>query len=337
MREKRLYKHFRANMASDEPSNQSKPSGNQPSASTPAISDSVKLAIGEAIAAIETERAKKVDRRIAIFSGIAGTGLFAIIVGFSLFLRDAAESTARKEVQAEVARSDLIRNQTTALEAIINARSKLEGSQHLVAFNLKQSEDFLERAKTVLLDIEKQKKALDQLPDVALAVAKFTEVSGQVESAIRNSPELINLISQRVALPKGIVLAFNTPAATRCPEGWSIVQALTGRIIIGAGVSRDPKISSYQSFKDAGDRAIGGSQTLNLTVEQLPKHSHRFGMQTITDLFRQNNQYPGIVDVGGQFKQGAPGVRSARTDDEGLGADIDIRPPFVPLYYCTNE
>ena len=118
-------------------------------------------------------------------------------------------------------------------------------------------------------------------------------------------------------VPRGTIVMFNGAAA---PAGWAICDGARGetpdlrnRFIVGAG-------ASY------GVGATGGADTVTLTVEQIPSHSHTFHMM--------GNANPGdnwIPSRGSNNPQD-----SGQTRATGGGQAHENRPPYYALTYIMK-
>jgi Phage Tail Collar Domain len=123
--------------------------------------------------------------------------------------------------------------------------------------------------------------------------------------------------SGAVLIPRGTIVMFNGAAA---PAGWAICDGARGetpdlrnRFIVGAG-------ASY------GVGATGGADTVTLTVEQIPSHSHTFHMM--------GNANPGdnwIPSRGSNNPQD-----SGQTRATGGGQAHENRPPYYALTYIMK-
>ena len=125
---------------------------------------------------------------------------------------------------------------------------------------------------------------------------------------------------QRIAagVPSGAVVAFDL--STGCPNGWSPIRDLNGRVIVGAHKDRAAEF---------GYRAIGGAKEHALTVEQMPEHVHRF-----------------FGNVGGehdiQFVSAGKGTTRLKpertwTKSAGKGEPFTNMPPYMALFFCKQD
>lgn len=119
-------------------------------------------------------------------------------------------------------------------------------------------------------------------------------------------------------MPSGVIVMWSG-AANAIPSGWVLCNGSNGtpdlrnRFIVGAG-------SSY------GVGATGGSETVTLTVEQMPNHFHYF----------DNVE---VILCG----PGTQGIRSSRTDyqrptsSSGNSQPHENRPPYYALCFIMKQ
>ena len=126
------------------------------------------------------------------------------------------------------------------------------------------------------------------------------------------------------SLPVGAVVAFNLP--TGCPkdEGWHDFTDGAGRFI--AGMGRHTDIDRYGNPVEALVRGqVGGHRTHELTVSEMPSHSHTYE-------FSSGTSSPAKVDnTPSEF--GAKD-RKPQTGTTGDGAPHNNMPPYIALHYC---
>lgn len=127
-------------------------------------------------------------------------------------------------------------------------------------------------------------------------------------------------IALQLAVPKGAVMAFNLK---ECPKGWTPLETLSGRVIVGAGAG------DGLTQRDLGQK--GGVETVKLAINQLPAHSHRLP----TDGAQPGNNSQSIVNSG-QRDEGISN-RSGRTDRVGNNVAHENMPPFFVLKYCERK
>jgi hypothetical protein len=135
------------------------------------------------------------------------------------------------------------------------------------------------------------------------------------------------------AVPAGAVMAFDLDA---CPSGWSELTAAPGRCIVGADGAH---AASSQ----------GGSDTVTLSVDQMPAHSHG-----VEDMGHVHGS-----PAGGNFVTGGTGFGFANVSQGGAsftlplttassptgikilpaggGKPIAITPPYLALRYCRKN
>lgn len=137
-------------------------------------------------------------------------------------------------------------------------------------------------------------------------------------------------------VPAGAVMAFDLPA---CPSGWAELTAARGRTVIGVttGLTRGTAV---------------GANSVNLTVQQLPAHTHTGttggGNPMTHRIVHQvgtasaNNHAVGWL--GGPYTEatdsqyaGAAHTHDFTTEAAGEGKPVDNRQDSLPLLYCKKN
>lgn len=101
---------------------------------------------------------------------------------------------------------------------------------------------------------------------VAQTVTEFDSTAQEIDDAVAAIPSLTAAIA--AVIPSGLISLWSG-AADKVPAGWLLCDGtngtpdLRGRFVVGAGGSYSP-----------GDK--GGSNTVTLTAEQMPGHTHDF-------------------------------------------------------------
>ena len=135
--------------------------------------------------------------------------------------------------------------------------------------------------------------------------------------------------------PFGAVVAFDLP--TGCPGGWSQMQDLDGRVIVGAQAVRTAAF---------GYRAIGGEEKVTLTVAQMPKHQH-MNSRRYAMLFANGDE---TIDLSSlpvrKIDKQARKYTDMRQSDKneyyntkfmGDGKQHNNMPPYLALYFCKKD
>ncbi len=123
-------------------------------------------------------------------------------------------------------------------------------------------------------------------------------------------------------IPSGAVVAF----ATTCPQaqGWSPYKEAEGRFILGVG--KGP----LENFVGLG--TPGGKEEVELTIEEMPAHSH-----SLTWTMEENPKYP--LNWNGQG--GGPSIPSNVEKFpplmQGYNEPHNNMPPYIPLYFCKKD
>ena len=127
------------------------------------------------------------------------------------------------------------------------------------------------------------------------------------------------IFAERFGIPAGIVVMWSG-AADNIPSGWVLCDGTNGtpdlrnRFIVGAG-------STYAVG------ATGGSDTVKLTVSQMPSHKHTMNAASGTEDPFKSYYVPKGNDMGG-------GTFS--TNAAGSSAAHENRPPYYALCYIMK-
>ena len=135
--------------------------------------------------------------------------------------------------------------------------------------------------------------------------------------------------------PSGAVVAFDLPNS--CPGGWSQMQDLDGRVIVGAQAVRTAAF---------GYRAIGGEEKVTLTVAQMPKHQH-MNSRRYAMLFANGDE---TIDLSSlpvrKIDKQARKYTDMRQSDKneyyntkfmGDGKQHNNMSPYLALYFCKKD
>lgn len=113
----------------------------------------------------------------------------------------------------------------------------------------------------------------------------------------------------------GAVVAFTSGT---CPEGWIQYAPGNGRFLLGAA-----------SAAAIGQQ--GGSDSIRLTVENLPAHQHDTQLGTLGAIW-------GLGEVKGNAIAGssAGSFATALTSPAGMSAPLSILPPYSSVWFCQK-
>jgi hypothetical protein len=128
-------------------------------------------------------------------------------------------------------------------------------------------------------------------------------------------PKLIALLG---GVPPGFVIASDN--SDTCPTGWTEYTAGAGRTIIGAGLGNG--LSKY----DLHDK--GGEETHTLTVEEMPRHTHK-----VTEMIADDN-IDGVDST--TSHSGEHHNESRDTGEAGSGKPHNNMQPYIALTLCKK-
>jgi microcystin-dependent protein len=138
--------------------------------------------------------------------------------------------------------------------------------------------------------------------------------------------------------PPGAVLA----SRRKCPEGWSDVKELAGRVVLGEGAGFG-KNGEPLTPRVAGTSE--GNERIKLTVGNLPSHNHRISTGTNPIGWRDDlagGEIKGGIDSTFMDtdpnirRDGGQGILPSVLENTGNGDAIEIMPPFYVLAYCEK-
>jgi len=127
-----------------------------------------------------------------------------------------------------------------------------------------------------------------------------------------------------VLVPSGAIVAFN---AADCLNGWKKFEDAKDKFIIAAG--------DKKRFNDEG-----GSETIRLTADHLPKHFHKMRIQD--SKVSDPNTSLGLQE-GGKLQNQVMVFQTdpdKTMDTEPVGNDsveIPYLPPYIALTYCKKD
>lgn len=128
-------------------------------------------------------------------------------------------------------------------------------------------------------------------------------------------PKLVSLTG---GVPSNVVVAFDAPG--NCPEGWVEFEDAAGRAIIGSGKGKDLTERDY--------RAKGGEEQHQLTIEEIPAHTHQV-IQMVAD-----NNIDGVDSYTTHSSEHHNEPR--KSEPAGGNQSHNNMPPFIALKYCKK-
>ena len=153
---------------------------------------------------------------------------------------------------------------------------------------------------------------------------------------------------------KGAVIAFDRSEGVSaisngaCPFGWTRFEPASGRMIVGAGRhgnldENGNKLTEHPSFLDdhEKDDAIGGSETHTLTIEEMPKHSHRVATEEGKPItFGGFNYQNGVNELHIWHSRGTKSelyLKAEEIKPDTPTLPHNNMPPYIALYFCKKE
>lgn len=166
------------------------------------------------------------------------------------------------------------------------------------------------------------------LEDRAIKIAQetVTQVNNQgIANKLAEEPGFRQDVADALfASLSNSVIAFDR--AEGCPEGWRDWSKGAGRVIVGVGNGAN------LTPRTLGDS--GGEESHELTVDELPKHSHGIYIKLEADNASGGNNYHRFVGTGNNSQ--ALRDHTNATDNVGEGAGHNNMPPFVALHFCKK-
>ena len=208
------------------------------------------------------------------------------------------------------------------------------------------------RSSTTTVDT--LKATVDALSDRVETLSSTTTVDTLQAMVETIGAELVTLraASREINIPSGMVVAFDIDGI--CPDGWVPFVAAQSRVILGADSGEDfatgfANDANGQPLAKFGYRARGGIARHELTVDQMPAHSH-----TVNDSGHRHRVAGGYSTGGGRRGRGFGGeltngdysvgahYSNVVSSDialapEGGGQPYSTLPPYVALLFCAKE
>lgn len=332
------------------------------------LTEDEKTAIREYIGSLDQAKQEQRTKRLQAIIGATGLTGVVVLAGAAYIvtmLFDAArirvEGQAReaaRQVSSEEIRQNL--EHTENIKILAAALSSLALAHEKSAETIAKSKMALDDAERVLTTNRRLTDAfavlqgdLEKAKPVVEAAKNLSSFSDQLSGALSSNETFIKSVAANSAVPSGAVIAFNVSAPDRdlsraCPKGWALFGPAAGRLVVGAGKADDPLLSSYLSFKDDPSKAIsgfsksiGGGEKIKLAEAQLPKHNVTFPIFRSGEFSMQNSGYGGDrfigLDAMNAVGKASGSLRREASDPIGGGQEIDIRPPYVALYFCVKS
>lgn len=177
--------------------------------------------------------------------------------------------------------------------------------------------------------ISDSERHLSVTSDLDIQSLSATNVQGNNINAVRKIQEAGNTL-----MPRGMIMVWSGPVST-IPAGWALCNGQNGtpnlqdRFISGAG-------SEYRVG------VTGGKNSISLTSDQLPSHTHNVIMHQQSDILNTANsgRCPGRPTWScGSVESHLPNDKyklSLTLSNTGKNAPIDIRPEYFALCYIMK-
>lgn len=158
----------------------------------------------------------------------------------------------------------------------------------------------------------------------------------------KNVYQIIN--SKMDVIPVGTVLLWsgdiqNVPSGYALCDGANGTPDLRGRFVVGQDPrATDPNNQVWDSnYNNQG--AVGGEKDHQLVVNELPPHSHLYGVNNSDETGQGGLQSPALVDAGGAITAGNAGFpldKQVLSQQAGSGAKHNNVPPYYVLAYIIK-
>jgi hypothetical protein len=176
--------------------------------------------------------------------------------------------------------------------------------------------------------------------DATRAFECVSKLSAGLEEALARIASLeadAHKVPEKQLVPKGAVLAFDTPDA--CPEGWSPFVEGQSRFILGASFGLPNDLFRAEALTDRKYRDHDGEEMVTLTEAQMPAHAHKGSTTDATwvrttsgpdaaSFNRENNSGQGV-----EKKNRIPLIIAS----EGSDQPHPNMPPYIALYFCKKD
>ncbi|MCB1018770.1 MAG: hypothetical protein H6509_11580 [Bryobacterales bacterium] len=130
-------------------------------------------------------------------------------------------------------------------------------------------------------------------------------------------------------VPAGAIVGFTS---TNCPAGWEPYEPAKGRVVVGA-LNASNTDETGSTITKWGIEQVGGEQSHQLSLSEMPKHSHL----TVEAGDAINSEFG--VGARGNARHGVkwqnPFERSFTSPVGGAQAHNNM-PPFVALHFCQK-
>jgi hypothetical protein len=309
------------------------------------LTDAEKFAIREYISTLESEREDKRRGRFQLWLaaiGLTGAGLLSgIWVGTDYLVKSSVNSEIERNQYIQTIQTKL----NDSVDNLINARTKHADAQALSSVTLKEAERILAESNTLLVKIKTSGRDFEEAQPIVAAVRSFTTYSAKLATDLSNNPTFVEAVAKSAIVPHGAVVAFNlstdASVTSPCPKGWASFQPASGRFLLGAGKPEAPLLAALPSYSEDRTKAVGGVERVRLTEAQLPTFRVTYPAFRSNEFSLQNSGYPGYRFVGQAAREATKGASGAlvfeQSDPVGGGQEIDIRPPYIALYFCIKD
>lgn len=140
-------------------------------------------------------------------------------------------------------------------------------------------------------------------------------------------------------IPIGTIVAFSGPK-DKIPKNYELCD---GELVITPGSTlngqRKPRLfGTFLRGAPAGATELktGGSDSITLTADQLPAHSHAMALKIVRDEIERSDNYNRIYAGTAGSPEGGNLVGDLATEKEGRGQPVQITPPYHEVYWLIR-
>ncbi len=168
---------------------------------------------------------------------------------------------------------------------------------------------------------------------------RIEKLESDSNSALARLDELESMAS----IPNGAVVAFSSNETNPCPgDEWKLYEEAKGRFVLGAGHGDRSELTPRKL------RDIGGAESYQISIEQMPKHTHRISTDRGTSIhdglggstsadYGILQTFSDIPNEAGWTTVLPNTLESTGGKADGSTAEHENMPPFIALYLCIKQ